>query len=205
MNLDVWMVDLASVRPCRARGCLSGDERARAARMTNPRVRAEFVAAREALRHILGSACETSPGEVTLAVTARGKPLLAGSSLRFNLSHSGGRALVATTTAYDIGVDIEQVRPDPEERGVRKRWVRREAVAKASGEGLSVLRAVRVSRRADGHRRAVLRGRPPGTWCVVDVAVGEGWVAAVAVPGDEPPVLRRRVYLPASNRVARSA
>ena len=141
---------------------LSDSEREFAARL---RVGAEaWVAARVALRSVLGRYLGLAPGRVSLESGANGKPRLApgaSADLRFNLSHSGDVALIAVRLGREVGVDLEKVRPGvdgaailrdcftaPERLGLSaladdepgetffRAWVRREALAKATGRGI---------------------------------------------------------------------
>jgi len=88
----------------------------------------------------------------------------AGSDVTFNLSHSGGIAMLAFTRRREIGIDVEQVRRDFDVEAIANRffsaaehaqlaelpaanrfeaffrcWTRKEAYIKATGEGLSLL------------------------------------------------------------------
>jgi len=168
------------------------EERERAARLNRPLAQRRWVAARWALREVLGRYLDEDPAAVELRIAEQGKPMLAApsSSLRFNLSHSGGRALVAVTWEREVGVDIEQVRPrgdllalarralepaeadaivemSPEARpaAFHAAWTRREAVAKCLGTGLAA-------------------PLPEGVVVAVSALnAGPGFAAAIAVSG----------------------
>lgn len=163
-RVDVWRLPVApegweatpSVR------WLSEAERERAARMRLGARR--WVAVRLALRAVLGHCLGVPPARVAIVHDAAGKPRLAPGApvdLRFNLSHSGDVALLAVRTGYEVGIDVERIRDDVDTvsvareilgearraeiaalAGARRReaffraWVRREALAKASGVGL---------------------------------------------------------------------
>ena len=163
-RVDVWCVSLASTPDARGSfdQTLTAEERARATRM---RVGGErWIAARAALRRVLGHYLDLPPEHVPLSAGGDGKPRLARRTLpdlRFNLSHSDGIALVAVRLDHEVGVDVERIRDgvdggsiasalfSPEER-VRwaastdsspheaffRAWVRREALAKATGRGI---------------------------------------------------------------------
>ena len=114
-TVDVWSISLASaMSPSnRPTGVLSPAEITRAERLVQPKDRQRFITARTALRGILGSYLGLPPAAVSFRINAHGKPYLdpASAMLQFNLSHSGDWALCAVTTAGEVGVDIERVRP----------------------------------------------------------------------------------------------
>jgi 4'-phosphopantetheinyl transferase len=154
---------------------MSHDERVRAERFRFERDRRRFRATRQTLRWILGSYCGCSPESIRFGYGRAGKPHLVGSELGFNLSHSGGRALLAVVSRGAVGIDLEEVRPIGDPLGIAEHyfspielaelkrislrspsllrhaffqcWTRKEAYLKASGAGLSeeALRAFAVS------------------------------------------------------------
>lgn len=146
---------------------LAADEQARAERFYFARDRGHFIAARGALRAILGRYLSRAPERVSLCYGSHGKPALAdafdGNAIRFNLSHSQGVALYAFTRGREVGVDIERIRDDLKTAEIAERffsrqeaamlralpielrhqaffrcWTRKEAYIKARGEGLSL-------------------------------------------------------------------
>jgi 4'-phosphopantetheinyl transferase len=181
----VWRawLDLAEPRLAALHETLSADERARAARFHDERDCNHFIAARGLLRELLGYYLERAPACVRFAYGARGKPFLAGleaararmssdarwektpldEELRFNISHSYGLGLFAFARGAEIGVDVEQVRPEVASAEIAERffsphelaaqhtlpnaqraegffncWTRKEAYLKARGNGLSI-------------------------------------------------------------------
>src|ERR1700723_304187 len=117
-EVQLWRIDLEALGGDESRWqrLLSPDESARAARYHFARDRQRFVAARALLRTILASYLATDPGSVHFSYSKKEKPSLgpahAGSNVRFNVTHSGGIALLAFTRRREIGVDVEQVRHD---------------------------------------------------------------------------------------------
>jgi 4'-phosphopantetheinyl transferase len=96
------------------------------------------AATRRALHGILGGYLGKPPEAIALAVGEAGKPRLAASpvALSFNLSHSGGLALVAVAAGgIELGVDVELLRPRRDLVRLAARWLPAadaEAVAAAS-------------------------------------------------------------------------
>ena len=146
---------------------LAPDEKARANRFVFPQDRNRYVAARGALRELLGRYLNRSPAELEFDYTSKGKPSLRAAlnerSIQFNVAHSRGLALLAFALGRNLGVDVEFVRPEfpadeiaeryfsPKEvmelrtlppslraEGFYLCWTRKEAYIKATGEGLHV-------------------------------------------------------------------
>lgn len=143
-------------------------EQRRAEAFLQPVDRWAFVLGRGALRRLL-SRCvpQVKPVEV-LAEGRWGKPavpVVPGEppGVEFNISHSGGRVLLAATWGTPVGVDLEVPRPGVEFEELLRRffsadelavwqslspplrsagfyhlWTRKEAVVKAVGRGLSL-------------------------------------------------------------------
>lgn len=96
---------------------LDDAERARAARFAHPHDRRRWIAARAALRTILGAACAMPAGQVRFRMGEHGKPELEraidaaahpadADAPAFNLSHSGALALIVVCDR-PVGVDLE--------------------------------------------------------------------------------------------------
>ncbi|HET8862559.1 MAG TPA: hypothetical protein VFM94_04845 [Solirubrobacterales bacterium] len=169
-ELHIWQARLDGGRwPPPER--LPAAERDRAAGMGSA-VGRRWVAARWALRGVLGRYLEEEPAEIGLRFGERGKPALADSqaSLRFNLSHSGELALIAIGVEREVGVDIERVGSKPADFYVA--WTQREATAKCLGTGLWA-------------------PLPDAPVAVAALDAEPGFAAAVAVAGDSVPPLRR--------------
>jgi 4'-phosphopantetheinyl transferase len=110
-DVHVWCVRLDSGELGPAGDVLSHDERSRAARFHFERDARQFSRSHVALRTILARYRDVEPAMLRFAAGPHGKPALdPPSSLRFNLSHSGERALVALAWGREVGVDIEDRR-----------------------------------------------------------------------------------------------
>ena len=193
-----------------AHALLNADERERAGRMRAGLPREEFVAARGLLRTVLGAAVGVRAAELRFAVGAQGKPRLeSAAGVEFNVSHARGLVLVALSRFGAVGVDVEPVDRAVEmlelseahfhpEEVARLRaasepaevffrcWTRKEAVVKADGRGLQVPLA-EFCVLPTGEDSGLVRVEVPGgaaVW-VGDLAVGEGFRAALAVPNRE--------------------
>lgn len=163
--VDIWgfILDIDEFERTQALQWLSEDEKERVQRLVSEQHRRRYIAAHAGLRQLLGRYLGNSAENIVIAHTPAGKPFLRDwPSIRFNLSHSHSRALVAITKEREVGIDLEQVRPSVDVVGLAKRflsvrdqtfieqgdpaglherflkaWVAREAVFKAAGTGLT--------------------------------------------------------------------
>ncbi|GAA4921217.1 4'-phosphopantetheinyl transferase family protein [Stackebrandtia albiflava] len=161
-------------------------------------------------RVVLAAHLGVSPGEVPLRRDCRcgrphGRPRLTVPGPCVSVSHSGGLVLVAVSTAGEVGVDVQECTPDPgvpveavmsarEAAGFRMTpprartagfytvWARKEAVLKATGDGLTVpmphAEVTRPDRAAGVLRLAHRPDLPVGLW---DLPVPPGYAGAVAL------------------------
>jgi len=181
--------------------------------MGDERRRSQFLGSRIWLRVVLGRYLGVDAASVRFAVADRGKPsVVDGGDLGFSFSRSAGAALIAVTRGRSVGVDLESTRTDLDELDLSDRffapaeaellrslpvsarrdafyrlWVRKEAVVKASGAGLS-----EGLRHVDVRSDAVAGGSS-----VASLDVGRDLAAAVAVEGVMGPVAILSVEAPA--------
>jgi 4'-phosphopantetheinyl transferase len=163
--VEVWVVDLSVDDDAltRARNYLSEDEIRRAERFRFPVDRRRFVIARSSLRQILSLYLKAGPTEFESG--EYGKPRLSTSDIdvRFNVSRSGEKALIACTLGREVGIDIEwkhrkfdidelasrfltseeneklgKFPPDQKHQAFLRCWTCKEAFVKAVGKGLSM-------------------------------------------------------------------
>ncbi len=190
---------------------LSSEEMARAGRFGTEPLRRRWIVGRSALRLLLGEVLGVAPSAVALVRGRRGRPELAGASLDFNVSHTRGMALIGIADALPagmrIGVDVEHgqrkvnadglsrkflsereraglaaMPADERRRGFLRLWTCKEAMSKATGDGL-----VAPFRRLDVELLDAPRlvdGPPPylpERWSLHSGDVPEGWLATVAI------------------------
>jgi 4'-phosphopantetheinyl transferase len=164
-GVALWWVPLDANEEALARMStwLAPEEHARAARYGRESLARRYVLGRARLRWILGRAVGVPPAEVPIVRGARGRPQLEGNAgFDFNVSHTEGVALIGIARDRRIGVDVEHstrvVRADglarkfltpaeqatlaplgESERRTRflRYWTCKEAMSKATGEGLS--------------------------------------------------------------------
>ena len=162
---------------------------------------------RIATRIVLERAVGTAYRKIDFEIAENGRPSLGDGSPYFNVSQSGGAALIAVSNAVSIGIDLEEVRglkmtedrrrrviaaaarlangqpatshSDADLDGLRA-WVRLEAAAKALGTGIGQLlteEGVVGGEPADSDR-ATAASRLD----VRSLDVASGYIAAVAAP-----------------------
>jgi 4'-phosphopantetheinyl transferase len=85
-------------------------DRRRACKMQSPARRAEFLATRHVLRHLLASCLDCHLADVPIVEGADGKPRLAGGEMQFSVSHSAGWCAIALAADCPVGVDVEPIR-----------------------------------------------------------------------------------------------
>jgi 4'-phosphopantetheinyl transferase len=154
-------LEVDSGRLAALRAQFSAREEGRFQSFATEALRSRWGAARGTLREVLGRALACAPAEVQFGYAAHGKPQVAGSTLRFNISHSGALAVIALAR-FEVGVDVELPRPRRSDAIARRfyapgeierlfaqedahlrtdaffrLWTCKEAFLKATGEGLS--------------------------------------------------------------------
>jgi 4'-phosphopantetheinyl transferase len=220
MTPELWLVPLWAPPACQARleAMLEPSEREQLERFAFPWLRTRYAVAHAALRTIAARHLDTEPTALRWSAGPQGKPFLPGTALELNLSHTGDFGMIAVGHRHPVGVDIEAIAPGraspdmiravtstteravfaalpPREHAVTffRLWVRKEAVIKALGTGLSRrLDSIDVPLGADAAPDGVvLRPVPaPGLrWWLWDVPAPLGHLAALVVgqPEHEPP------------------
>ena len=215
-EIDVWSItlDLPMAQVEALGAVLSADERDRASRFCFERDRRRYICARRALRALLAGHLGVGAEDVTFRYGSNGKPALSGQfegRFTFNVSHSGGLALVAISRNVEIGVDVEVVRPLDDAHELASRffapreaerlralpshavpsaffacWTRKEAYLKAIGSGLAKpLDAFEVSFADDETAKLIVYGDEAETarWTVRGLAPAAGYAAALVTEG----------------------
>ncbi|MBW4695775.1 MAG: 4'-phosphopantetheinyl transferase superfamily protein [Lyngbya sp. HA4199-MV5] len=190
---------------------LSVDEHARADRFRFSRDAHRFIVSRGILRALLGRYLQLPPDQIQFSYSDRGKPSLANPStaveLTFNLSHSEDWMVCAIARGCRVGIDLEAIHPVPnladltqrffsprehavihtlsDERRLRsffQHWTCKEALLKATGDGLMSLSTIAVCIEDD---QATLVSwshavQPVGPWRLQLFAPAPNCVAAIA-------------------------
>lgn len=214
-RIDVWRfrLDLDKDYRSRLRELLSHSETTRAGRFHFDRHRRRYQVCHGLMRVLLSAYAGLPPTKIRFEFGQHGKPELATwlsvDVPNFNLSHSGGSAMLAIGHHGSLGVDVELFRDDIEGQDIARyfssreadwiaalpssrqheafltSWVRKEAFIKALGKGLrQPLSSFQIRRHPDGHPWFVVRNIENGhiqePWRVDDLASKPGSAAAIA-------------------------
>jgi len=164
----VWLVTLTDNTAALSvlRAVLSPEELARLERFQLAEDKLRFLIGRGLLRLLIGASAQLAANEVKLTQNAYGKPAWISphgcQPLHFNVSHSGQLVVLAFHAHCEVGVDVEEVRPEPDLEITARQmfsaeeynhwaalnseqrpdvfyqlWTRREATVKAIGKGFS--------------------------------------------------------------------
>lgn len=186
-------------------------ERARASSFVFDRDRRRFVVGHALTRVVLGRYLQVRPATLRFGSAAHGKPSLLDTpfDLRFNLSHSAERAILAISLGCAVGIDIERERsievlqmaqhffsrveqdmlmsiaPGRRLQAFFRCWTRKESFIKAHGAGLSFpLEAFDVEL-DEGASAILLACRHPEIdarlWQIISIAAEPGYAAALTV------------------------
>lgn len=185
--------------------------------LTGEPVRAQYLTAHALLRSVLGAALDRDPAGLAFGAGPHGKPYLTDAPVEFSISHSGELVAVALCADTPVGVDVERITalaepplpvlsereraafdrvPGPERAvAFTSYWVRKEAVLKATGEGLRVDPA-RLTVSAPDRPAELLAwrgrdgGQPHPEVRLYDLDAGEGYRGAVALLGGAHRIVR---------------
>lgn len=195
-DVQVWHFGLDADTDSQSRlaRVLDGEEKQRAARFRFEEHRRRFIVRRGVLRLILARYTSMAPEAIRFTGAATGKPGIdspAARALKFSASSSQAVGAVALAFDRELGLDIEQVRPDRDHdliarqfsgceaaglRGVAPEsraaaffdlWTCKEAYLKGKGLGLSVP--------LDQFTIAIDSASPRLTWSALDAADPERW------------------------------
>lgn len=213
---EVWSASTALLRPAHA-ALLDDRERERAERLSQPSDRARTLLAATLVRLVAARALDLDPADpetvrrvevdrgCPTCAEAHGKPSI-GNGVHLSVSHAGELVVVAVTRVAPVGVDVEPTtRAAHAQVAARwacaaeesaqiagagdalRYWIRKEAIVKATGEGLAVpLADVRVSAPSEPARFLRWSGRPRQACTLIDLNPPDGYVASLAVLSSGP-------------------
>ncbi len=187
---------------------LAHDEHVRAARFGRVDLRDRYVVGRAMLRLVLSRQFGMPPAEVPIRRGVRGRPWIEGApGFDFNVSHTDGKALIGIARGRRIGVDLESedrvantrrlarrvltaneraglegLAVDEHRRAFLRHWTCKEALSKATGDGLAAPFG-RISVAIAPRLRLTAGPEPyrPDAWELVAVMVPPGYLGTVAL------------------------
>ncbi|NOX92125.1 MAG: 4'-phosphopantetheinyl transferase superfamily protein [Gammaproteobacteria bacterium] len=194
---------------------LCPEEKLRAGNFMFDKHRRRFIAGRGFLRSILGGYLNQQAASLEFFYGPWGKPELVSGNIHdrlyFNVSHSHEMALYAISRNRQVGVDVEYLRAKQDVENIAqsyfypseckaihslsaekkkeaffKAWTVKEAYAKATGEGLSVLEQVETSIPPDGPAALLnIHGNPDAMtrWSSCQIHPSQGYMASLVVEG----------------------
>ena len=193
-------------------------ERARHATLRREADRRRLAVGSALLRVVAGAALGREPRSVELDRSCatcdkkHGKPrIVDGDDLQASVSHSGERVGVALARGAAVGLDVEEVARGRDYAALGRSvlngsehagdpetfiayWTCKEAVLKATGEGLRVpLTSVTIADPVDRPRLVSWTGRPhmPGTVALYRLDPGPGHLAALAILDPTPRTIQQ--------------
>lgn len=210
-DVHVWWSEFAwrDADVASAQAMLSNAEIVRAERFGTPLLRSRYISGRATLRMLLARWLDVEPADVPLARGSRGRPHVdVANAPDFNVSHTRDAAIIAIATSARIGVDLERRDRDVDAGRLARKfltsrertgmeglsadagrehflrlWTCKEAMSKATGDGLSApLSRLSVSASIDTLR--LDDGPPPyvpADWRLVAVEVPQTHVATAAL------------------------
>ncbi len=192
---------------------LSPDEQAKIERFRFVQHQQRSLISRGILRALLGRYLQTDPASLKFDYEAHGKPVLSLSpgwpNLQFNLAHSQDLVAYAIAVNHPVGIDVEYQRPMTDITEIAQRffskseqqalqrlsgevqkaaffdyWTGKEAVLKATGQGLVGLSNVEISLPdCSLHLQGDLAQRyPTQSWQICLFEPEENYSGAIAIP-----------------------
>ena len=141
---------------------LSVREKIQSTKFITPSLSNRYIITRAALRGILAKHLNVIPQDIEFITNSYGKPSVKGNSIKFNMSHSIEMAYYAVSISFDLGIDVEffnrkknifdiaksvfsttefdffiKLSNDERQEFFFETWVKKEAMIKAVGLGLS--------------------------------------------------------------------
>lgn len=201
-GVHVWAWDLDRTPLESDWNILSKEETLRARRFVYPQDRDRYVRAHSVMRTLLSRYSGISAAKILFSTNTYGKPQAvreeSAEQIQFNLTHSAGVAALAVSHGYELGIDIEQIRPidsdvaehhfsprelltlrslPPEQwlPGFYRCWTSKEALLKGEGLGLNLP--------LDGFDVEVHPQRSPALIAVAPhINISSGWLLAELTP-----------------------
>lgn len=187
----------------------------RAQRLRSTQQRQQFIITRAMLRQYLALLTNSDPTDLKIDYMEHGKPILTQQptqgDIRFNVSHSHDRALIAIAQGRNIGIDIEQINDTTNIDAIVARyfsateqaefnalpsalkaqaffacWTRKEALLKAIGKGISYgVSHINIMVDPRQQTQRIRDNTAANLWIAHDLPVDEDYLACVVSQVDD--------------------
>ena len=165
-NVLIYLMDFNAGSECTDQflSFLNTDEKKKANKFHFEKDRIHYIIGRGALKLILSEIIMQPPESILFNYNEYGKPFLKSfPDVKFNISHSNSKLLIAISLRYNVGIDIEFIRDDFATENIARQffsefeieqlskldktgftegffncWTRKEAFIKCVGMGLSL-------------------------------------------------------------------
>lgn len=213
-TLHLWFLDVGAKLDSRYYNLLCENEKIRAGKYRFAHDQYIFITARAVLRILSGHYLQKDPTQIRFKYGAYGKPYFKEENgLLFNVSHSGGKAIIGFGKVMEMGVDIEKIKDDfdvvdiagkffsqseikslteiakeTQNRAFFRCWTRKESFIKAKGDGLSLpLDSFSVTLDDDREARLIETKWNPcekDSWRIFSFVPYDNYIGAVSVRGN---------------------
>lgn len=207
-EVHVWRINISQNIKCleQFEALLTADETLRAGKYRQQKNTYRFIVSRGAQRIILGRYLNTPPAQLQFVLGDNKKPYLMGASgeiLHYNLSHSGDWIVLAIAQ-LPVGADVEFVDPEfpfqdiLEDNFSRAEadyigtsaerfftlWTRKEAILKATGQGLGD--HLKITPSLDGeHALGTSLSGADRNWQLNSFTIAPGYISTVVCENTE--------------------
>jgi 4'-phosphopantetheinyl transferase len=211
-EVQAWQMklDFQNLPYAMAYETLSPAECERAQRFHFEQDRQRFVLTRAVLRILLGKYCGCVSQDVCFSYLAHGKPVIDNDGIQFNVSHTHELAVLAFAATVPVGIDIEYLQRELDYQQLAKRyfspeeikameaaaednhkriflelWTRKEALLKATGEGISrTLNQLDVTNQILSYQpKGAASGATESNWNFHALSLDANYVGSLVVGG----------------------
>lgn len=194
--VHIWQLSLNDIMDTKYHTLLSEAEHLVAASFATLKLSERYKHIHGWMRFVLSKYLKMKPESIKLKNSYSGKPSLEEGDVHFNLSHCDSLALLAICKTMQVGIDVEDMRHLPEsihiarqyfsedeicwitdaqdqDRSFLRCWVCREAILKATGEGLKNVADIKII----PHKEWLYSGKNAA---VIECSLLTGQIVAIA-------------------------
>ena len=220
--VDIWILDYKKLSPLSYdwESLLSIEEHQRANRFHFENDKHSFIVYHACKRLILSEYLKQAPKEIVISFQEKGKPFLKNTPLTFNLSHTKEMAILAVSSDVEVGVDIEKIKNSADYLAIAKRffhpdeyhqlmntenpqkqldtfftlWTAKEAILKATGEGIAAGLNNFSVQHDDSHPK-ILKHTYSRDIALTLLQTPANYVAVLAITGEKKSIVYRELSI----------